>query len=64
MIRERSRNVLHFIKHSVEEEGESLLQARKFVEKLEQLDELEKLVLGCALESRAQLKAFAASYKD
>ncbi len=63
MITERTRRVLGFLKQSVQEEGEELRQARRFVDKLEELNELEQLMLGCALKSRRNLEQFCTTFR-
>jgi len=63
MVTERTCRLLHFFRRSVKEEGEELFQARRFIEKLDELNESEQLVLGCALKSRENLSQFSAAFK-
>jgi hypothetical protein len=63
MITRRAHNLLSFFKRSVEEEGEKLKEARKFVESLPDLTRAEQLQLTCALSSRAHLRDFCNAYR-
>jgi len=64
MVTKRARNLLGFLRTNVEQDLETIRDARKFVRQVEDyLSETERLFLGCALRSRAQLREFGAAIK-
>jgi hypothetical protein len=64
MITRRTRNLLEFIRSNVEQGVESVREARKSVTEMKELSEYERLLLGCALNSRAHLEEFCSAFKD
>jgi hypothetical protein len=63
MIRQRTGRVLKFLSTSVHKRGDDISQARRFAEKLSDLNDLEQLLLGCALQSRKDLEQFSTIFK-
>ena len=64
MVTKRARNLLGFLRDNVEQEVETIRDARKFVRQIEEcLSEYERLFLGCALQSRVQMREFCSALK-
>ena len=64
MVTKRARNVLGFLKDCMEQEEETIREAKNFVRQVEtHLSESECLLLNCAVRSKAQLRKFCAAFK-
>ena len=64
MVTNRVRNLLGFLRDNVEQNRETIRDARRFVRQIEDhLSEPERLLLGCALRSQAQMRQFASALK-
>ena len=57
------KNVLAFLRGNVERRAETLLDARRFVRKLEGFSGDEQRLLEYALGSRARLREFCSTFK-
>lgn len=61
MVTDRARNVLAFLKKNVENEVETMKEARRFVRGLQELTEGERLFLDCALKDMGSMAQFEAA---
>ena len=65
MIPKQTRNVISFLRRNVDDEVETIEEARRFARRMEaHFSETERLCLSCALRSPAQLRQFDAAFRS